>query len=1095
MDDCMRRTVIVVSLLISVSSDWAVAQRQQAVNEEIPHAVRVARATTIPVCSVHVDASALPGGNGSAARPHKTISAAVQASAGGAVICVAEGVYQEEIKPGDKPFTLAGGFQGGSGFAVRDSAKYVSHAKGNGTGSFLRIVDPGPKGGLTAVDGFEVSGYSQAIVRAHWESQRFDITNNYIHDNTCTDQSLWGAGFSVNNVSGSIKGNVIARNSCGRGGAGAINDETNQNTVTIEGNLIDGNSGTEPSSAHGGGLHVGANKLKIVGNLIINNTVTLWGGGLYVGAYNPGNQPTTATLAWNIYRGNKAGDSGGGFFCDDGAKCIAEHEVYDRNCGGNVLVDGASEGGGATQATFKNITVVGALNETCDAPGIGFWMDTYDAYAPDTYAISNAIFWDNAEGQDLRATCGHRCAQLKLRIDNSMIGAKNREEGVKITYGANILPSADPMFVAREDGNYRLQPGSPAVGKGSGGTHLGAYGVGKGEAGSARQTAPSGSPARVTVEPPATPVTDRSMASPNSAPASPAAGERKAPVATPSPAAVAGEVSAKEAFAAAKELGTPEAWSAFLTSYPTGFYADLARAYMQKLGAAARSPAASAPPAAPPATQIPAPKPAPAAAPGPAPKSAPSASARADDPAAADPAKAAVTRGGDYMGFAERFNRYYTDPSWRPSSQVFVSPSGGGDGTSRANPASVEAALAAAKPGMQITFLAGTYQGGYQLTKERSGTYDQPIVLFAERNADGSLGVKMTCNKGTRQTCFNLEAADYIAVDGFEMSGGRYGVRSVGVGFAASEHARGIAVLNNRVHDQDRDPFFSGQSDWAVWERNIGYGAKKGDGHAIYISNGSDWNIVRFNQTYGGASSDFQINADPTSTCKEVGIAFDDARCDAYAGEGEGGQGASDYFLVDSNFFHHSNGPGANFTSVRRSIVRNNIFGPHGDRHNTSFWQETDNPKLGSADNKILHNLFITTQRHAVQFKAHSTRNEFANNVIVGMRLQSGRAAANPSALLMEVDETVGENVYRNNLYTTGRLEGREPGDQEISQQEFSPDWFRKFPSGLAFDPSDFSPSSSAPFLGAGTYSPDAPLDFNAFPRSGQVDLGPIEAP
>ncbi len=26
------------------------------------------------------------------------------------------------------------------------------------------------------------------------------------------------------------------------------------------------------------------------------------------------------------------------------------------------------------------------------------------------------------------------------------------------------------------------------------------------------------------------------------------------------------------------------------------------------------------------------------------------------------------------------------------------------------------------------------------------------------------------------------------------------------------------------------------------------------------------------------------------------------------------------------------------------------------------------------------------------------------------------------------------------NLYTTGRLEGREPGDQEIYQQEFSPD-------------------------------------------------------
>ena len=43
------------------------------------------------------------------------------------------------------------------------------------------------------------------------------------------------------------------------------------------------------------------------------------------------------------------------------------------------------------------------------------------------------------------------------------------------------------------------------------------------------------------------------------------------------------EISAKEAFEAAKELGTVEAWEAFLKSFPTGFYADLARAYLKKL--------------------------------------------------------------------------------------------------------------------------------------------------------------------------------------------------------------------------------------------------------------------------------------------------------------------------------------------------------------------------------------------------------------------------------------------------------------------------------------------------------------------------------
>jgi hypothetical protein len=40
----------------------------------------------------------------------------------------------------------------------------------------------------------------------------------------------------------------------------------------------------------------------------------------------------------------------------------------------------------------------------------------------------------------------------------------------------------------------------------------------------------------------------------------------------------------KSAFESAKELGTVEAWQAFLTNFPSGFYPDLARAYVKKLG-------------------------------------------------------------------------------------------------------------------------------------------------------------------------------------------------------------------------------------------------------------------------------------------------------------------------------------------------------------------------------------------------------------------------------------------------------------------------------------------------------------------------------
>jgi hypothetical protein len=61
--------------------------------------------------------------------------------------------------------------------------------------------------------------------------------------------------------------------------------------------------------------------------------------------------------------------------------------------------------------------------------------------------------------------------------------------------------------------------------------------------------------------------------------------------------------SEKEAFEVAKDLGTKEAWNAFLTSYPSGFYADMARAYLKKADGqpdtAAPAPATAAPAAQP----------------------------------------------------------------------------------------------------------------------------------------------------------------------------------------------------------------------------------------------------------------------------------------------------------------------------------------------------------------------------------------------------------------------------------------------------------------------------------------------------------------
>ncbi len=459
------------------------------------------------------------------------------------------------------------------------------------------------------------------------------------------------------------------------------------------------------------------------------------------------------------------------------------------------------------------------------------------------------------------------------------------------------------------------------------------------------------------------------------------------------------------------------------------------------------------------------------------------------------PSAPAVQRGEQYRGTTERFNRYYTDPAWAPLATVYVSPTGTGTGMTAAAPASVTAGLNAAMPGTRVVFQRGTYAGCYELGDTKSGTYDQPIVLYAERNMDGSRGVRINCCATGRQTCINLEASSYVAVDGFELVGGRYGVRAVGADYPAAMHQRGIAVLNNDGHDQNNDPFFTGQSDWLVIEKNLGHGAGTGDGHGIYLSNGSDYNIARLNELWSNASADFQINADPASTCMDVSVPYTDPRCDGYADQALG-QGASDYMLVEGNFFHHGNAQGANFTSVRRSVVRNNIFAIYA-RHGVSFWQETPNANLGSSDNLVLHNLFVTNQsgRQALQFIESSTRNRVENNLLVAVTLNGTTVSANPNGLLLEVDATVSANTYLHNYYVSGTVNGRTPNAMEHVNAQFMSAWFTGFPTAVANDPLGFKPAAGAPFLNLGQLATEAAIDRTGAARAAPVDVGPFELP
>jgi len=129
----------------------------------------------------------------------------------------------------------------------------------------------------------------------------------------------------------------------------------------------------------------------------------------------------------------------------------------------------------------------------------------------------------------------------------------------------------------------------------------------------------------------------------------------------------------------------------------------------------------------------------------------------------------AVMRGGTYEGFPERFNRRYTEPTYQPLATIYISPNGGGDGTSRATPTTADVAVGQLAPGTEVVFLDGDYPDFCIDLDSIGGTYDDPIIFSADNPHQAILHC---CGNG-RQTCINVEAQNYVAVVGLNLQGGR----------------------------------------------------------------------------------------------------------------------------------------------------------------------------------------------------------------------------------------------------------------------------------------------------------------------------------
>ncbi len=231
-------------------------------------------------------------------------------------------------------------------------------------------------------------------------------------------------------------------------------------------------------------------------------------------------------------------------------------------------------------------------------------------------------------------------------------------------------------------------------------------------------------------------------------------------------------------------------------------------------------------------------------------------------------------------------------------------------------------------------------------------------------------------------------------------------------------------------------------------------------------------------------------------------MAYDDPECDAVAGSSTtGGRGASDFMLIEANFFHHSLAQGPNFTSVRNSTIKNNIFALPA-RHGASFWQETDNPKLGSSNNLVAHNLFITqvANRQAIGVTNSSTGNQLKNNVVVAVSISGSTVTANANGQLLATDATtVSANIFEHNAWVSGFFGSDDtapayaPTATERVIPSVDPTWFAAFPTSVGHDPGAFAPTATTPWLDFGNLLPEVPTDRAGVVRHAPVDLGPFE--
>ena len=376
-------------------------------------AVIVVAVSTAQAAAIHVDVNCPGPGNGSEADPYCSIQTAIDNAVDTDEIVVAPGTYFEAINFLGKAIWLHSS----------DGAEVTTI---DGTGFFHAVQCVTGEGPDTVLDGFTITG-GNANGKSG-DSVGGGMTNNgsspTVINCTFSGNSSFAGGGGMWIVGGSptVTSCTFSGNSSVAGGGGMSNRDGSSPMVTDC--TFSGNSAESP----GGGMFNNDSSPTVTNCTFSGNIAGFAGGGMY-------NQSSSPTVTNCTFNGNTAEDDGGGMYNVFGSSPTVTGCTFSGNSAGGFGNGGGMYNTGASSPTVTNCTFTGNF-----AGGEGGMHNTGGS----SPMVTNCILWNNGPEEIFGpATVAYS------DVHGGWPGIGNID--------------ADPLFVDPENGDYRLQAGSPCI--------------------------------------------------------------------------------------------------------------------------------------------------------------------------------------------------------------------------------------------------------------------------------------------------------------------------------------------------------------------------------------------------------------------------------------------------------------------------------------------------------------------------------------------------------------------------------------------------------------------------------------------------------